>query len=251
MIFRWNICDGRRPTTGGNGRCPNSSSESRRYTTWEASQSVKEVAASLNTAFFPKNPWWKQVFLCLCMYVCVSVFVCVLSFVGVGEMWCCVLLFRECIFNIWMFSQVMSTEWSCNGNQKSPCGLIPCLVWFIDSFGWMRKGSFNSYRWFHIQKVKDWMMLYGLPMKWRDTKVLVLRVEHKHKQMNMCIIHHPNSPRSIFHQQEQIKEVLLPAVPTKCLLFPRMCWLKQATHPWKQKRTSRKGHVPGDSIWSN
>ena len=37
-------------------------------------------------------------FLCLCMYVCVSVFVCVLSFVGVGEMWCCVLLFRECIF---------------------------------------------------------------------------------------------------------------------------------------------------------
>ena len=59
-------------------------------------------------------------------------------------------------------------------------------------------------------------MLYGLPMKWRDTKVLVLRVEHKHKQMNMCIIHHPNSPRSIFHQQEQIKEVLLPAVPTKC-----------------------------------
>ena len=249
MIFRWNICDGRRPTTGGNGRCPNSSSESRRYTTWEASQSVKEVAASLNTAFFPKKPL-VETSVSLFVYVCVFECVC-LCFVFCGGRGDVVLRAVIQGVYIWMFSQVMSTEWSCNGNQKSPCGLIPCLVWFIDSFGWMRKGSFNSYRWFHIQKVKDWMMLYGLPMKWRDTKVLVLRVEHKHKQMNMCIIHHPNSPRSIFHQQEQIKEVLLPAVPTKCLLFPRMCWLKQATHPWKQKRTSRKGHVPGDSIWSN
>ena len=84
-------------------------------------------------------------------------------------------------------------------------------------------------------------MLYGLPMKWRDTKVLVLRVEHKHKQMNMCIIHHPNSPRSIFHQQEQIKKVLLPAVPTKCPVS--VCVLAEASHASLE---TKKEHLEKD-----
>ena len=114
---------GRRPTTGGNGRCP-------QFKLWKQEiHDVRSIAKRKGSSSLPEHslfskqaPGDNKCFLFSCMYVCVSVFVCVLSFVGVGAMWCCVLLFRECI--VGCFHKLCPLSGAATGIKKAR------VVWF-------------------------------------------------------------------------------------------------------------------------
>ena len=158
----------------------------------------------------------------LCVYVCVFCFFCGVGRGAILAIWCCGLCSGKCIFGC--FHRLCPRSAAGKRNQKSPCGLI-------HRSGWMRKDrKAFTVTWFHIQKVKDWIIFMDFTvMKWYDTKVQVFL---SWASNIFSHVHHPNSPRSIFHKQEQIKENLVSAVPTNSSV------LAEASHTAMDKKSS-------------